>query len=297
MEKIGIEQIKQSENSHIIDDQIVLIKNLREVRRDDIVMPIRFDTMLLLFVTRGRSQMKIDDNLVSLEAGELLLVLPSQVVSDALMSTDLDGIALAFTTRKVEKLVYMCKNAWKFGSLSRLSTVVKLDEEEVDVIQAFVTIGRHTMTKAALTNRAETVDALLQSFVLFLMDVMERAMPMQDVDEETQFSSADKMLRRYLELLNKHEGRIRSVQIAADYMYVTPKYLSTQIKRACGKTALYWIHVVTCRAIEQQMKYTDKSIKEIAVSMEFTNLSFFARFFREHFGMSPSQYRRSLSHG
>ena len=36
-----------------------------------------------------------------------------------------------------------------------------------------------------------------------------------------------------------------------------------------------------------------KSIREIAEEMNFANQSFLGKYFKEHIGMSPSQYRRS----
>ena len=41
------------------------------------------------------------------------------------------------------------------------------------------------------------------------------------------------------------------------------------------------------------LKNSTKSIREIAEEMNFANQSFLGKYFKEHIGMSPSQYRRS----
>jgi transcriptional regulator GlxA family with amidase domain len=41
------------------------------------------------------------------------------------------------------------------------------------------------------------------------------------------------------------------------------------------------------------LKNTTKSIKEITMEMNFPTQSFLGKFFKEHMGMSPSDYRRS----
>ncbi|MFS6556854.1 helix-turn-helix domain-containing protein, partial [Parabacteroides distasonis] len=41
------------------------------------------------------------------------------------------------------------------------------------------------------------------------------------------------------------------------------------------------------------LKNTTKSIKEIATELNFPNQSFLGKYFKEHVGMSPSQYRNS----
>jgi AraC-like DNA-binding protein len=41
------------------------------------------------------------------------------------------------------------------------------------------------------------------------------------------------------------------------------------------------------------LKYTGKSIKEIAEIMHFTSQSFLGKYFKEHVGVSPKDYRKS----
>ena len=42
-----------------------------------------------------------------------------------------------------------------------------------------------------------------------------------------------------------------------------------------------------------QLKNSRKSIKQIAQEMNFPNQSFLGKYFKEHVGMSPTEYRRS----
>ena len=46
--------------------------------------------------------------------------------------------------------------------------------------------------------------------------------------------------------------------------------------------------------VRYQLKYSQKSIKEIADYLEFPNISFFGKFVRRHVGCSPKEYRRRL---
>ena len=44
--------------------------------------------------------------------------------------------------------------------------------------------------------------------------------------------------------------------------------------------------------IRMLLSSTSKSIKEIAQQLNFSNQSFLGKYFKEHTGMSPSEYRR-----
>ena len=43
------------------------------------------------------------------------------------------------------------------------------------------------------------------------------------------------------------------------------------------------------------LKNTTKSIKEIAQELNFSNQSFLGKYFKEHMGVSPSDYRNGAS--
>ena len=44
-----------------------------------------------------------------------------------------------------------------------------------------------------------------------------------------------------------------------------------------------------------QLRNSTKSIKEIAEEMNFANQSFLGKYFKEHVGISPSEYRKNKS--
>ena len=45
--------------------------------------------------------------------------------------------------------------------------------------------------------------------------------------------------------------------------------------------------------IRYYLKHTDLSIKQICARMGFPNPSFFGKYVKEHFGMTPTQLRNS----
>ena len=62
-------------------------------------------------------------------------------------------------------------------------------------------------------------------------------------------------------------------------------------KELTGQTALALIHQQTIKDVRALLLKQDKSIKEIANELNFSTLSFFGKYVREHLGMSPRQFR------
>lgn len=52
----------------------------------------------------------------------------------------------------------------------------------------------------------------------------------------------------------------------------------------------------TVNMIAQRLRTTHKTIKEISVEMDFSNESYFGKFFKKYMGCSPAQYRNKMRH-
>jgi AraC-like DNA-binding protein len=75
-------------------------------------------------------------------------------------------------------------------------------------------------------------------------------------------------------------------------MCISPKYLSETIKQISRRTPNEWIDNYVTLEIRVLLRNSTKSIKEIAQDLNFPNQSFLGKYFKEHVGMSPSEYRK-----
>ena len=111
-------------------------------------------------------------------------------------------------------------------------------------------------------------------------------------EEDSSVRQSTLVYRRFMGLLAESEGRVRSVAAFANMLNVTPKYLSKCVKDESGRSPLDHIHEATVNTIRQQLRYSNKTPKEICIELDFSSLSFFGKFVKEHLGMSPTDYRQ-----
>ena len=71
------------------------------------------------------------------------------------------------------------------------------------------------------------------------------------------------------------------------------KYLSESVKSVSRRTPNQWIDNYVVIELRVMLKNSTKSIKQITEEMNFPNQSFLGKYFKEHVGMSPSEFRRS----
>ena len=93
------------------------------------------------------------------------------------------------------------------------------------------------------------------------------------------------------ELENRYRES-RDVSYYAELLHISPKYLNMVTQRMTSHTIKTIINQYVVLQIKQSLTTEEKSIKQIAWDYHFSDLSFFCRYFKQHTGMTPQQFRR-----
>lgn len=96
---------------------------------------------------------------------------------------------------------------------------------------------------------------------------------------------------RYKKLLNEKVTELHSLSDYADELNVSPKYLNECVQEVLGVSAKGMIIEQLELRARHVLKFTDKSVKEVAYDLGFSSPDYFSSFCRKHIGHSPSQYR------
>ena len=99
------------------------------------------------------------------------------------------------------------------------------------------------------------------------------------------------IFNRFIDLVNAHADKERSVSYYADALAITPNWLSNVIKSYSGKTVLQWISSAVIQLAKIQLAYFDKPVYLIADELNFTSPVDFSRFFHRETGMTPTEFR------
>ena len=110
--------------------------------------------------------------------------------------------------------------------------------------------------------------------------------------DKKQSTRKDAIFESFYKLLQLHHKEYRNVGFYADKLCLTPKYFSTLIREATGKTACEWIDESVILLAKALLKSTDMTIQEISDHLSFTDQSFFGKYFKRRVGVSPMEYRK-----
>lgn len=147
--------------------------------------------------------------------------------------------------------------------------------------------------KAICTSLApQVVAALVQAFCYEVIDVYITN-SREEIKSQKQ-TRKDKVFQNFLVALHRNFRMHRDVSFYAEHLNLTPRYFSTLVHEVSGRTPLQWIVLFVITEAKQLLSNPKTSIKEVANKLNFSEQSFFRRYFKLYTGYSPSEYR-SLS--
>ena len=104
----------------------------------------------------------------------------------------------------------------------------------------------------------------------------------------------DSRIRQIEEYISSHYKTSVSLSDLSENLHLTPQYVSKFFRKNFGSSFSGYLNHVRLEHAVRDIRYTDRSITDIAFSSGFINVSTFNRNFRSEYGMSPKQYRENL---
>lgn len=113
---------------------------------------------------------------------------------------------------------------------------------------------------------------------------------------DKQFTKESFNNRHEIELVKSyiynHYGDDLSLEILAEYVYMTPSYLSSIFKKETGMGINSFIKNYRMEKAKDMIENTNIKIKKIGNLVGYSNTSYFCQSFKEFYGLTPEKYRQ-----
>ena len=109
--------------------------------------------------------------------------------------------------------------------------------------------------------------------------------------ESAPADAARTLARRFKALLDERFALAESVTRYADLLHVTPRHLNQCVQASWGRTASEAIHARQMLEARRLLLHTDLGVGAIAERLNFSDASYFVRFFKRHAGTTPRAFR------
>lgn len=250
--------------------------------------PHRHDFYEVLFITRGSGSHSIDLKTYEVKAGSIFFLSPGQIHSLSL-SNNIKGYIFLFTSE-----FYLLNKADKnklfelpfFYSISNENPPLYLKEKE-DI--AFL---KNLFGQASMENSRNMEDSpeLIRSMLDIILIICKRLYP--ENSKDIKLNKGKLLVKRYKQTIEEKYQSNLSIKEYASLLSVTPSHLNETVKNLTGLTATDLLNDKIVLEIKRMLLHSELTISEIAYSLNFSDQSYFSKYFKAQTGFSPGEFRK-----
>lgn len=285
---VGLDDIMRYKQIPYKSGDVVLLDE-QDVMKHSFNPPVQIDAAVLVLCTDGMMEIEVETNNYKLFRGDLLVCGPNRVMKPIKLLNN-TAFKIIFLSHFMHRSgIGYQRSIWDKAFYLGTNPMIHLSDIQITQFEEYYRLLCEKLKNPSSSYHSEIMQSILQAMMYEILSYLDGVV----VSENDRFVRQGEILfRRFVGLLAESKVKSRFVYYYADKLNVSTKYLSAVCKQVSGKTAGDIIDEFVMKDIIRMLKYSDKSIKEIALELDFPNISFFGKYVKAHLGMSPKAYRR-----
>ncbi|MDE5954018.1 MAG: helix-turn-helix domain-containing protein [Duncaniella sp.] len=269
-------------------EMISVFRSLSDI--PSVSFPSRLDSMLLAVCKQGEISAVIDVAPRRMGPSSIMVLRPGHIISQCRQSDDFDGFFIVVQEEKINEILPSLHYVIPYSIHYNANPIIEITAEELET---------QTLIYAMLQRQIKSSDRLFNKMALSSMcEVLfynTLGIYASRVNNTKHNSRREELLSQFIDLIEANFKTERAVNFYAEKLFVTPKHLSAVLKEISGKTAGEWIDHRVILEAKLLLRTTGMNIQEISVALNFSNQSFFGKYFKHLTGLSPREYRNRIS--
>jgi AraC family transcriptional regulator, transcriptional activator of pobA len=254
--------------------------------------PCRINAFITILCVKGSSKIILNMKKYTISENCLFLSTPNNIIQvEHWGDCEIYITALNDDFAKQIKIDYRKALSIYLG-MNRLP-LIRLSKAESDILtDIFLDLSHDIISFRGSEYSSEIVNTSLNlaAFKFFSLTGKYRA-AVQDYSGKGESRKEDHY-NKFIQLVERNFKKERNIGFYASQICITPKYLTSLVKRLTGRSAADWINGLVILEAKHLLKYSAMNIQEVADYLNFPNQSFFTQYFRRHTGLTPTSYRR-----
>ena len=249
--------------------------------------PCRLKAGIFVLCMQGEIEASIDTTGYQVKANDFVIILPGSILQIHRVEGDLKIYFIGYSSQFIT-YANIVKPTLDIFYTIKTNPVISLKEEIAQLFsEHFALLAKTYLTYYGKINK-EIIKHMLFTLVHGLGELYK------DIKiTKTITGKSERIANDFSKLVMQHYATERSVAFYANELGITQAHLSTTVRQVTGKTCLEIIASMVITDAKAQLKSTNTSIQNIAYSLNFTNMSFFGKYFKRHVGVGPLEYRNS----
>lgn len=285
VKKLSFEDISLHAQPHSIKN-FILSYNISNPPNLNFREPFIFDGVTLGLCLKGKGLLLVDSKKHEISPNTLFMLFPHHLIKLSDKSEDFSIITLFFSYDFVLENPFLKKNEG-ISAIGKSFFFELTAEENENLIEMYSYMLKQ-YNRVDHMYREDMMKAQLYTFLLEVSFIMNKN---QYVDQKKTTNRQEEIVERLFSLLIENFKKERTVSFYANKMCLSPKYLSSVIKKATGHSLSKWVNELILIEAKRLLKTSDMTILQVSEKLNFPNPSFFGRFFKENVGVTPLKYK------
>ena len=277
------------------------IASLSEFRTDDILVSRfapylkihkelysahRHDFYHIVLFTEGSGTHQIDFQRFEVKPFQIYFMVPGQVHSWDFQEP-LEGYVINFSPSFFSSFLLNSNflNEFPFFSGSVSDQVLQLPDSLHNTISCLF----ENIIDEGLVNKLMGVD-MVRVLLLNIFISISRTLSAEGTDDRTSYN--DTLIKNFKKLIEQNYKALRLPKEYAALLYITPNHLNSLCNDVLGISAGELIRNRVMLEAKRLLINLDISISEIAGQLNFTDNSYFSKFFKKQAGFTPEEFRK-----
>jgi len=282
-----------------MDNSIIyqhLIGNERDLLPAD-GTPIQASGAAIYLCQKGRVNIQLDGHEYKLSERSLIVYFPYSTLEVKYRSADMEGLLLRIDIEGVQPMINKTTDIDSILDI-RQNPQRNLTEEQYQLMLSYISLLRfHQQQAKVLADKQERrlwqlnnlqAENIKETLILQVIVCFNQG----DNHLKSAIDRRDLIAKAFLNELNTHFRTEHEVTYYAEKQNLSVRYFSNVIKQLSGNTPSQWIANALLTDAKSLLLNSDQSIKEISETLHFPTQSYFGKWFKNHTGMSPLEYKR-----
>ncbi|MBQ7772916.1 MAG: AraC family transcriptional regulator [Bacteroidales bacterium] len=269
-----------------MDNDLILHSDMCELPFKDEVLKV--DMVIVIACLKGKMQLNVNSRQFQVCRNDVLIIHPNSYLGNVLAAPDFACNIMCLSTRIVTDFIPENKLWNKIHMLSAYP-IIHVNNDSILSFEMYMKLLDLKLKTPYSDLKKDILCSIIRTCMYELLERINQA-----EHASVEFNRKNILFKNFIKLLSGIDVKPRNISWYSEKLFVTPKYLSTVCKEISGKTAFSWINEYVINDIKHILMDSDKSIKEISDYYNFPNCSFFGKYFKQHTGCSPREYRKQI---
>ncbi|MBQ5374583.1 MAG: AraC family transcriptional regulator [Bacteroidaceae bacterium] len=244
--------------------------------------------MMMLFIEQGTGAISINNEFHSMDADHMFFLHPRSEVMLIDATPDFKCVVIGVPAVLTQSASLQMDISFIFLLMKK--PCWELEGNMRKMAESFYTMFEYISNDLQSDAKTDLITSLFTFFMSVIYETTKHTLPS---DKPKTSMTKHSLISRFGKLLRVHIREDHRVSYYADQLFVTPKYLTQVVKSTIGITPKDIIDRMLALESLQLLKHTNHTIQQISGQLGFPDQSYFGRFFKRMFNISPIQFRQN----